>query len=134
MTLDDIPNDPLPLLASSLSASKSVKTAPAGLKTRLKSAIRLQSSPDIDRKASKTKLDKAKTVQFPLDPVQRGIDDENEGDVVRKGNKKPVDPEDVLSREGEDAAGTSAGAAEEALQDDEDEEVLLPGEVIMRGM
>jgi hypothetical protein len=52
-----------------------------------------------------------------------------------QGNKAPAKPGDVLSREGEDAAGTSAGAVEEAMEeaDADDEEAILPGQVVMKG-
>ncbi|EIW73527.1 hypothetical protein TREMEDRAFT_25253, partial [Tremella mesenterica DSM 1558] len=75
---------------------------------------------------------KSKSVQFPVNPVN--VVQEGEGEIKpRKGNKAPVDPEVVLSREGDEAEGTSAGAAVDLAENDEDEgEVVSPGEVIMR--
>ena len=72
---------------------------------------------------------RAKTVQFPVDlndapGVMRR--------QIRKGNKAPADPGDVLAREGEEAEGTSAGAVEDALHDEE-EEGFEPGSVMLRG-
>ncbi|KAL7420775.1 hypothetical protein Q5752_004727 [Cryptotrichosporon argae] len=66
-----------------------------------------------------------KTVQFPVDPVHTAADP----DGPRRGNKPPAEPEAVLAREGEDAAGTSAGAVEDALEEEEEEEF---GQVVMR--
>lgn len=115
-----------------LSNSKSVPN----LRNRLKSAIRRPSGADqsfseIGR--APTVRGKSKTVQFPVD-LEHHI---QETALPTKGNKAPADPGEVLSREGEDAAGTSAGAVEEAMEDveeeEEEEDPILPGEVIMRG-
>ncbi|WVQ96460.1 hypothetical protein IAU59_003565 [Kwoniella sp. CBS 9459] len=82
---------------------------------------------------------KSKSVQFPIDLVQN-TDSLGHKTVEearkRKGNKAPVDPRTVLSREGDAAAGTSAGAVEDALDEREEDEAWeedrRPGEVIMR--
>lgn len=82
--------------------------------------------------AADAQQSRAKTVQFPVDM------DDAPGVMrkqVRKGNKQPARPSEVLAREGEEAEGTSAGAVEEAMADEEEEEegMLRPGSVIMRG-
>jgi hypothetical protein len=65
-----------------------------------------------------------------VDPVER-----RDKDSLVPGNKPPADPDDVLAREGEEAAGTSAGAQEAALEDDEwdQEDAVELGGVVMRG-
>ncbi|WVQ73104.1 hypothetical protein IAR50_002668 [Cryptococcus sp. DSM 104548] len=70
---------------------------------------------------------KAKTVQFPADHASVMPS------LTRDGDGGPARPEDVLEREGAGAEGTSAGAVEDALGDNE----WLPedrkvGEVILR--
>ncbi|OCF45974.1 hypothetical protein I317_00062 [Kwoniella heveanensis CBS 569] len=83
---------------------------------------------------------KSKSVQFPVDLVQASYRSQPLKTVEearkRKGNKAPVDPQDVLSRAGDEAAGTSAGAVENALDERDEEEAWeedrRPGEVIMR--
>ena len=111
------------------------RTASGGLKKRLKSAIRRASvtpvRPTSDLGVCTTqRAVAAKTVHFPVQ-VPDLLGSVSEG--PRKGNKQPADPQSVLSREGGEAAGTSAGAAEEAMDTDEDEEDVLPGDVLMRG-
>ncbi len=129
--------------------SPDAKTNPSSLKKRLKSAIRKSPSEVIRSSTSVTQpisngnngLDhdtsRAKTVHFPVGSPEYIAAHENDEEPLRRGNKAPADPEAVLAREGNDAAGTSAGAAEEAMDNDQDneeqEEDILPGEVIMRG-
>lgn len=125
----------------------SMKTA-SGLRKRLKSAIRRppttstiispprrMSTVDSPRPARDPKG--AKSVQFPVDPVtKRHSEGAGAGvgaEPPRKGNKAPASPGDVLSREGDEVAGTSAGAVEEALGDEEEEDDFTPGSVILRG-
>ncbi len=128
--------------------SSSGHPTPSELKKRLKSAIRKSpagpSRPAASAIHSVSKgggIDgnkvRAKTVHFPVGSPRdfsQALSYNNE--QPRKGNKAPADPEAVLARGGSDAAGTSAGAADEAIIHDsseEDEEDVLPGEVIMRG-
>jgi hypothetical protein len=118
-------------------STASLKAEPSGPKfrTKLKSAIRKASvgtlkTEDLGRMTDKVESGaKAKTVQFPVD-----LEEHTDGgeERPRKGNRAPVDPDEVLQREGDGAAGTSHLVVEQALED-EDEEDLLPGEVIMRG-
>ncbi|KAK8858607.1 hypothetical protein IAR55_002836 [Kwoniella newhampshirensis] len=132
------------------------RTTSPGISNRLKSALRHTSKNDIavsqsvisaqqgDAKSRKNgeggKHAKSKTVQFPMDHVEVMSDENLTGEgqpkesQKRKGNKAPVDPDAVLSREGDEAAGTSAGAAEQAMEeeDGEWEEEKRPGEVILR--
>ncbi|ORY24284.1 Pleckstrin homology domain-domain-containing protein [Naematelia encephala] len=100
--------------------SISAKTTP--LKTRL-SALRGTHT-----------AHKSKSVQFPVDPVQPQPQPQPP-DSPLKGNKRPADPEDVLARQGDDAAGTSYQATEEALESesqmDEWEDPAI-GQVLMR--
>nr|XP_018262424.1 uncharacterized protein I303_05441 [Kwoniella dejecticola CBS 10117]OBR84582.1 hypothetical protein I303_05441 [Kwoniella dejecticola CBS 10117] len=125
--------------------------------TRLKSALRKSSKPNI--KASQSTYHpssastspaaavavmegdkgKSKSVQFPLDLTSPTIAAQT-GNGIRlgkkdklKGDKDPVHPMEVLERSGEDAIGTSHEAVEEAQEEEEDwEEVKRPGEVILR--
>lgn len=108
----------------------------SGLK-RLKSAIRRPSNAmtTLSGQAASTRgkvpQNRSKSVTFPVDPVNR----EDEETELELGNKPPANPGEVLARAGEDAEGTSAGAQEAALNDDEwdeDEEIRL-GDVILRG-
>lgn len=116
------------------------------IKKRLKSAMRrpsalasrseLESKGSDSQKRTKKGLNKSKSVQFPVDPVQPAIlQDAEDLTRNRKGNKAPADPEDVLAREGDEAAGTSHAAVEEALEESEyaEDEPVLVGEIIMRG-
>jgi len=93
-------------------------------RSRLKSAIR---KPSVSSDANATI--KAKTVQFPMNLESRGDNLEE----PRKGNSAPADPSEVLDREGDEIAGTSYAAAEEALEDEDEDEVYRPGDVILRG-
>ena len=123
-------------------SSKSTHAA-AGLKKRLKSAIRTSGSPVRLASTSPRSISngtrhrdsptKAKTVHFPVGSPRTTPLVGTRYEPPRKGNKAPADPEAVLARAGDDAVGTSAGAAEEAMEDDDEEEDLMPGEVIMRG-
>ncbi|WWD18499.1 hypothetical protein CI109_102951 [Kwoniella shandongensis] len=146
----------LPGKKGRFSSGKTVATSP-GISTRLKSALRHTSKSDIKTNQSIVsnereqplprvkngagKYGKSKSVQFPVDHAEVLSSTDltaNSGPrelIKRKGNKEPADPEDVLSREGDEAAGTSAGAVEEAMEeeaDDQWEEQKRPGEVIMR--
>ncbi|WVF68945.1 hypothetical protein IAT40_003719 [Kwoniella sp. CBS 6097] len=146
----------------SRSRSKSKSSLPnINISNRLKSALRHSSRPNIkssqsafpdsDANRPLTGSDdrqepslqqhqqplKSKSVQFPVDLVVRSQPSKTVEEArKRKGNKAPVDPRDVLSREGDEAAGTSAGAVEDALDERGEEEGWeedrRPGEVIMR--
>ncbi|WVR06432.1 hypothetical protein IAU60_003463 [Kwoniella sp. DSM 27419] len=169
-SVDEMPRDGQLDPASSLSPAPGSDTPRGKLKSargisRLRSALRpakgnLKSSHSAhgavegDRHEAQssplaTRGQKPKTVQFPVNPVQAGTrlpagaHQPGRAGVdlrPRRGNKAPVDPMDVLNREGDQAAGTSAGAVEEALDEreavgDEDDtwvEDKRPGEVIMR--
>lgn len=126
--------------------SRSRRDGSASPMTRLKSAIRKPHTL-VDRPSTSPRdehpfmpLNKSKSVQFPMNPVQEpGSHSPNApvrtGELA--GNKEPAAPEAVLAREGTRAAGTSAGAAEEAMHEQEedeedDEDDILPGDVIMR--
>jgi hypothetical protein len=135
--------DPLSRPGSSRDADHSPSSR---FRRRLKSAMRKppeEPSPGsassqrlVFPKTPKIKSGKPKTVQFPVDLDDRGQVSDGEVDArPLKGNKRPVDPGEVLAREGDDVAGTSAGAVEEAMEDEDsgDDDVPLPGEVIMRG-
>lgn len=110
----------------------------AGLK-RLKSAIRRPSNSHTTPAGpsstvpmrSKVNPSRSKSVSFPVELVHT-VDGEAR---LSQGNKPPADPDDVLAREGQEAEGTSAGAQEAALNEDlwDDEEVVEPGDVILRG-
>lgn len=80
-------------------------------------------------------LPKAKTVQFPVDLDDRSK--RSSSRTPRTGDESPADPNEVLNRQGDEAAGTShevtADAGAEA-DDDDDEPDFLPGQIIMRGM
>lgn len=145
--------------------SNSFKTS-GGIRNRLKSAIRrptassgpgsisaMTSPPHLDvgksnrvgltAVATRDERGKSKSVQFPMDPVtrrhsERGTRPGLGADKgVLKGNKAPASPTDVLSREGEDVAGTSAGAVEEAMEElegeEDEQENPMAGSVVMRG-
>jgi hypothetical protein len=109
-----------------------------GLK-RLKSAIRKPATtvgqgraPDAN---GRERGIRSKSVSFPFDPVQ-AMDAAVAHQPPRQGDKPPKDPETVLAREGDAAQGTSAGAQEETLREDEwddDEEDLTPVSVLRRG-
>jgi hypothetical protein len=119
-------------------------TTSAKIKQRLRSAIRKPTSPVSARfdlavdhngaSAIRPVNTKSKTVQFPLDLEEHEVGDGEER-RPRRGNKKPADPEDVLAREGDEVEGTSAGAVEATMADEDDDEdgVPLPGDVLMRG-
>lgn len=112
----------------------------SNIRARLKSAIRRPSHIDpLDQSGgihgavepvSGTVRGKSKTVQFPVE-LEHHIQDPEES---APGNRAPADPGDVLAREGNETAGTSYAAAEEAMDDEgEDEDAILPGQVILRG-
>ncbi|WRT67825.1 uncharacterized protein IL334_004799 [Kwoniella shivajii] len=133
-----------------------------GLSTRLKSALRKSSSkPENElystqsaiyatssnnqlsqqkqKQKQKDKQNKSKSVQFPIDPIQgpssmKKVLGDDLNDHTTKGDKAPVDPAEVLERSGDEVAGTSHEAVEEALEEEEEdwEEVRKPGEVILR--
>lgn len=115
-----------------------VKKAP-GLRNRFRSAVKQTpggstelnsiASPSVDRRAKTEPRLRSKSVQFNADPVTQGLGGR---EPPRRGNKQPADPSEVLEREGEAVAGTSAGAVEEAA-DEDDEEPPTVGQVIMRG-
>jgi hypothetical protein len=126
--------------------SRSRRDGSASPMTRLKSAIRKPHTL-VDRPSTSSRdenpfmpLNKSKSVQFPMNPVQESGSHSPSAPVRTgelAGNKEPAAPEAVLAREGTRAAGTSAGAAEEAMHEQEedeedDEDDILPGDVIMR--
>lgn len=98
---------------------------------RLKSALRVsganfEAAPDaLPESPAKPR---GKTVQFspalPKPPIR-----EDTVDIVRKGDKAPVDPKSVLTRTGIEVAGASAGDHEPAVVDTDD---FMPGGVVMR--
>ncbi|TYJ58455.1 hypothetical protein B9479_000662 [Cryptococcus floricola] len=117
--------------------ARSVRTN-ISLPNRLKSALRY-SRPNLRGSSSAVIGDdeeqadpregqqKAKTVQFPADYASVMPS------LARSGDSEPAKPEHVLEREGAEAEGTSAGAVEEVLGENE----WLPeerkvGEVILR--
>lgn len=76
---------------------------------------------------------RSKSVTFPVDPASIM----GEQKQPQAGDKPPEDPEAVLARAGTEAEGTSAGAQESALEDEDWDEgqvgrrvhdVLLRGE------
>lgn len=116
-----------------------VKKAP-GFKNRFKSAVKQSpgGSTELNSIASPLGAKRAntvpnrlrsKSVQFNTDPVMM-----NGGgrEPPRRGNKEPADPRQVLKREGSAVAGTSAGAVEETVVEEE-EETARAGQIIMRG-
>jgi hypothetical protein len=148
--IDADPIDDAPSVSESRAGKGKGRASEASLKgesiatpklaSRLKSALRKASvssiktdTPDAARKAERIKpAAKPKTVQFPVDLEEHTAD----GEPPRKGNKAPAHPKEVLGRTGEEAEGTSHHAAEQAInedENDEDDEALLPGDVIMRG-
>jgi hypothetical protein len=86
----------------------------------------------------------AKTVQFPVNPTS-GLRNPNtvysSQATLSNGNSTPADPQDVLERSGGEVYGTSAGVVQAAtgttdglpVEVDDDEEIILPGSVLMRG-
>lgn len=116
------------------------KTGVTKFRARLKSAIRKPSITSVRTEApggpapaaaAANRVIRPKTVQFPVD-----LEDHEQsasGRDTPNGDQEPADPEAVLSREGEDAAGTSHEAAADAQETDEDEGDVVPGQVIMRG-
>lgn len=116
-----------------------VKKAP-GLRNRFRSVVKQSpggstelnsiASPEIARKAKTEPRLRSKSVQFRPNPVTQG---QGGREPPRRGNKQPVDPSEVLERQGDAVAGTSAGAAEETAEEAEEEETPTVGQVIMRG-
>lgn len=125
-------------------------STPTGLRRRLKSAIR--KTPPLPNRAASSSVKSAlngsetpkylngrtKTVHFPIAQPHHQLSRATlgDGERPRRGNKNPVDPDAVLAREGDDAAGTSSGAADKAMNHETDDDVVddvSPGEVIMRG-
>ena len=112
---------------------------PPGFKNRFKSAVKQSpggstelrsiASPEASRRAQTEPRQRSKSVQFHVNPVTQGGGDR---EPPRKGNKQPADPIEVLEREGSAVAGTSAGAVEATVEEDE-AEVPMAGSVIMRG-
>jgi hypothetical protein len=111
--------------------------SPTGLK-RLKSAIRKPATtvghgraPDTNERE---RGQRSKSVSFPFDPVQ-AMDVAVAHQPPRQGDKPPKDPEAVLARDGDEAQGTSAGAQEATLREDEwdDEEDPTAVSVLKRG-
>lgn len=106
---------------------------------RLKSAIRkpglnstLTMPPLSKNSPAKNDGMRSKSVTFPVDPASIM----GERRVLQPGDKPPEDPEAVLAREGSEAEGTSAGAQESALEEEEWDEIDNGGrmnDVIMRG-
>lgn len=83
---------------------------------RLKSVLRGEGS----RRAGKT-------VQFPANPSE-----------PLAGDASPADPHEVLDRSGGQVLGTSAGVVQAATgapdgQPEEEDDIILPGSVLMRG-
>jgi len=112
---------------------------PPGFKNRFKSAVKQSpggstelrsiASPEAGRRALTEPRHRSKSVQFHVNPVTQGGGDR---EPPRKGNKQPADPSEVLEREGDAVAGTSAGAVEATVEEDA-AEVPMAGSVIMRG-
>jgi hypothetical protein len=112
---------------------------PPGFKNRFKSAVKQSpggstelrsiASPEAGRRAQTEPRHRSKSVQFHVNPVTQGGGDR---EPPRKGNKQPADPSEVLEREGDAVAGTSAGAVEATVEEDA-AEVPMAGSVIMRG-
>lgn len=135
--------------SSAASPSRTLHSAVKPMKSALdmkslKSALRRPRTSHNGRAATAAELDgassnrrsaagkgRSKSVQFPMDPVQSPTVPYTES----RGDEEPVDPQEVLSRRGEEAEGTSHGAVEEAIGEDEvEEEEFVPiGQVIMRG-
>jgi len=116
-----------------------VKKAP-GFKNRFRSAVKQSpggstelnsiASPSIAKRAMTEPRARSKSVQFNANPVTH-----NEGgrEPPRRGNKQPADPSEVLEREGSAVVGTSAGAVEETVEDEANDDPTRVGSVIMRG-
>ena len=152
---DDITEDPRDVTDKKEQMSpKSQRDKSANRLIKLKSAIRKPSSSSVvpasiasaqvhphDRPNGSIARSrgKSKSVQFPVDPVQYIENDGNgqdgAGKVTSSGDDTPADPEQVLSREGSEAAGTSAGAVDRALEEEDEDidELIKPGDVVMRG-
>lgn len=117
-----------------------VKKAP-GLRNRFRSVVKQSpgGSTELNSIASPAKAKtepprpRSKSVQFHPDPVTQGGGGR---EPMRRGNKRPADPTDVLERQGDAVAGTSAEAAEHTAQEIAEEEEegtsLRVGQVIMR--
>jgi hypothetical protein len=116
-----------------------VKKAP-GFKNRFRSAVKQSpggstelnsiASPSIAKRAMTEPRARSKSVQFNANPVTH-----NGGgrEPPRRGNKQPADPSEVLEREGSAVVGTSAGAVEETVEDEANDDPTRVGSVIMRG-
>ena len=115
-----------------------VKKAP-GLRNRFRSVVKQSpggstelnsiASPVNARRAQTEPRARSKSVQFNANPVSQG---EGGREPPRRGNKQAADPIEVLEREGEAVAGTSAGAVEERAEEEEEEPPTV-GQIIMRG-
>ena len=126
-----IPNDISPTLQKKLRSAmrKSSRTLHA---TSTRAALsQIENRNDALKPNGPGGISKSKSVQFPLDPVDHLANGTSE--PLRKGNKAPADPGRVLAREGDQVEGTSAGAAESAMGDEDDDEDFVPGQIIMRG-
>jgi hypothetical protein len=112
---------------------------PPGFKNRFRSTVKQSpggstelnsiASPLAARRAMTEPRVRSKSVQFHANPVTMGGGDR---EPPRRGNKDPVNPLEVLEREGPAVAGTSAGAVEETVEEEE-EDTIRAGQIIMRG-
>ena len=106
---------------------------------RLKSAIRKPgpnstlTMPPLSKNGLNGRMGmRSKSVTFPVDPASVMGQDE----PPQAGDRPPEDPEAVLAREGSEAEGTSAGAQESALEEEDWEEEAsgrTVNGVLMRG-
>ncbi|OXM79382.1 spore wall assembly-related protein [Cryptococcus neoformans Bt63] len=122
-------------------ADQSVSSSTFAVPQKLKSAFRHASEspvgavelPGIDKSRATDLPQRAKSVQFPMDPTHPLASET--GKMKVRGRNIPVDPNTVLSRAGEEAQGTSSGAAADAMAEEEDkpqEPLALQGNVLYK--
>lgn len=123
-------------------ADQSVSSSTFAVPQKLKSAFRHASEspvggavelPGIDKSRATDLPQRSKSVQFPMDPTHPVASET--GKMKVRGRNIPVDPNTVLSRAGEEAQGTSSGAAADAMaeEDKPQEPLALQGNVLYKG-
>lgn len=119
------------------SLSSSTFTVPQKLKSAFRhtseSPVGAAEPPGIDKSRMRDLPQKTKSVQFPMDPIHSVASET--GKTKAKDRNSPVDPNMVLSREGEEVQGTSSGAAADAMVEGDKSQELLArqGNVLYKG-
>lgn len=109
------------------SLSSSTFTVPQKLKSAFRhtseSPVGAAEPPGIDKSRMRDLPQKTKSVQFPMDPIHSVASET--GKTKARDRNSPVDPNMVLSREGEEVQGTSSGAAADAMVEGDKSQELL---------